>query len=123
MNLFNSFLGNHPGNDLWFFLSTSGIYLACAMALISFGVIGYIRNRYTNLLHFISGVIAVIFALLLVALFSYYILSKIPDLGNNWTWNYLLNFISQIVIAGGVLLVLLALGRRTLKLRAQQAQA
>jgi hypothetical protein len=122
MNLFNSFLGNHPGNNLWFFLSTSGIYIACALALVPVVVISYIKKQYTSLLRLISGALVVMFACFLVALASYHILRKVPDLGNNWVWNYLLNFLSQIVVAGGILLGLLALGRRTIRLRAQQAQ-
>jgi hypothetical protein len=123
MNLFNTLLSNPSGDDIWFFISTSGVYAACAMAFIPFGIIAYIRKQYTNLFRFILGTVVVMFAVLLVALFSYHLLSKVPDLGNNWAWNYLLNFISQIVVAGGILLGLLATGRRTIKLRAQQAQA
>jgi len=88
-----------------------------------FVVIAYVKQQYTSLLRLIAGAIIVMSAIFLVALVSYHILNKVPDLGNNWVWNYLLNFLSQIVVAGGIFLGILALGKRTLKLRAQQAQA
>jgi hypothetical protein len=107
--------------DLWFFLSTSGLYILCIVTLIPVTILSYIKKKVNDSIKFIIGILFMSGMLFIIMLITNYLLSKIPIIGGNLTWNYLLNFLFQLTIIASVFLGLLSIGKRNVKRQAAQS--
>jgi hypothetical protein len=82
-------------NDFAFLITSSGLYVFLMILIIPIGV--YALLKADNLSNTLIGIIAVEVMIGIPVVLSYYIFGLIPLIKNNWTWNYVLNFVLQII--------------------------
>ncbi len=84
-------------SNLWFFLSSSCIYIIVGLLLIP---VMLITDKTTPILKLIAILIMMIVIFTFGAWFNYWLFDLIlPDkIFGSWVWNYIFNFILQIVL-------------------------
>ena len=82
-------------NDIWFLISSSGLYILVAILFLP---IMLILDKKTPFLRLIATLLTFTVIILFTAWFNFWLFDKIiPDnLFGSWTWNYIANFILQI---------------------------
>ncbi|SDX75200.1 hypothetical protein [Flavobacterium degerlachei] len=90
-----------PRNDVWFLLSTSGIYILVTLLLIP---ILLLTDKTTPFLKLIATLIIFGIVMFFTSWFNYWLFDKIiPDmLFGSWIWNYIINFMIQIALIAGL---------------------
>lgn len=85
-------------NNFWFNISASGIYFLLAIIMIPLMLFA---DKTTSLSQRLATGIATTVSFILFALFFIWVLGLIPQITNStWIWNYLINFIIQVIIMG-----------------------
>jgi hypothetical protein len=84
-----------PRNNFWFLMSVSGIYLLLYLIIL---IVFPFMDKGNSIGQKIAIVIIFIVFAGLNALLYYWLFGFIPKLGDTWTWNYVLNFVVQIIL-------------------------
>lgn len=88
-------------NDLWFFISSSGIYLLVVILAIP---IIFLTDKKTPIFRLIATMLISALIIAFTAWFNYWLFGVIiPDqLFGSWIWNYIVNFLLQIGLGVGL---------------------
>lgn len=89
-------------NNLWFLLSTSGIYILITIILVP---VMLITDKQTAFLKLLASMFIFSVIMFFTSWFNYWLFDKIiPDqLFGNWTWNYIINFLLQVGLIIGLI--------------------
>lgn len=92
-----------PRNNLWFLISSTGIYLILYLILI---VIFPFLDKSNSIGQKIAIEIIIIVLGGLNCAINYWLLNFIPKLGDTWTANYIVNFIIQVILFSMIMALL-----------------
>jgi hypothetical protein len=88
-------------NNIWFLLSTSGVYILTTIFVVP---VLFITDRKTPFWKLLASMIVFVVVMFFTSWFNYWLFDKIiPDkLWGSWTWNYIINFLLQIGLLIGL---------------------
>lgn len=90
---------NPPRNNLILYLCSSWIFIMSSFIILVETIKKILKSKDVGLMFkdFVSAVF-VIGMIILISLIPYYLLGKIPIIGKNWSWNYVLIFFAPIIV-------------------------